>query len=128
MADEMLLMVTNRQIKRELKPVSDLCAGTRILSYMPAYKCIDGSSACIPGTPNLAFLSGTSMAAPVVTGQVAMCYEKGSCKANSSSELSKIVRVAVTYGRSNKEFGFRGDINDPFEGKYYGNLIYGNAF
>lgn len=103
-------------------------SGVRILSYMPAYKCLDGSSTCIAGTPNLAFLSGTSMAAPVITGQVAMCYEKGICKANSTTELAKIVRVAGTYSRSNRDYGFKGDTLQPVAGKHYGYLVYGNAY
>lgn len=106
-----------------------LLAGTRILSYMPAYKCKDGSASCISGTPNLGYLSGTSMAAPIVSGQVAMCYERGVCKSNSGSEYSKIVRPAGSYSRSNKRFGFNGDpYNSPTSGKYYGFLIYGNTY
>jgi subtilisin family serine protease len=106
-----------------------LLAGTRILSYMPAYKCKDGSASCISGTPNLGYLSGTSMAAPIVSGQVAMCYERGVCKSHSGSEYSKIVRPAGSYSRSNKRFGFNGDpYNAPVTGKYYGFLIYGNTY
>lgn len=95
---------------------------------MPAYKCKDGSASCIPGTPNLAYLSGTSMAAPIVTGQLAMCYEKGVCKSNSNTEYSKIVRPSGTHSRSNKQYGFKGDPYNPVSGKHYGYLIYGNSY
>lgn len=103
--------------------------GTRILSYLPAYKCLDSASNCIRGTPNLAYLSGTSMATPIISAQVAMCYEKGLCSSETASEASKILRAAYSYNKSNRMYGYKGDpLNRPIAGKYYGYLVYGNAF
>lgn len=104
-------------------------AGTRILSYLPAYKCLDSASNCIRGTPNLAYLSGTSMATPIISAQVAMCYEKGLCSSETASEASKILRAAYSYNKENRMYGYKGDpLNRPIAGKYYGYLVYGNAF
>lgn len=104
-------------------------AGTRILSYLPAYKCLDSASNCIRGTPNLAYLSGTSMATPIISAQVAMCYEKGLCSSEAASEASKITRATYNYNKANRSYGYKGDpLNRPIAGKYYGYLVYGNAF
>lgn len=103
--------------------------GTRILSSLPAYKCLDTNSPCIAGTKNLAYLSGTSMATPVVSAQLAACYERGTCRSNTTSEMAKVVRAAANNTRVGRAFGFSGDpINTPVAGKYYGYLVYGNAF
>ncbi|KAF8068246.1 aprE [Scenedesmus sp. PABB004] len=96
------------------RPANMIAApGVRVLSYQPAYKCADGSAACIAGTPNLGYLSGTSMAAPIVAGQAAMCYEKGACSSNRGSEWAKLTRAAAAYARGHADHGFAGDARDP---------------
>jgi hypothetical protein len=96
---------------------------------MPAYKCLDSETGCVRGTPNLAYLSGTSMATPIISAQVAMCYEQGVCTNETWSEAGKITKAAVTYNKANRQYGFKGDpVNKPEAGKYYGYLTYGNAF
>jgi subtilisin len=106
---------------RARRSVMIAAPGVRVLSYMPPYKCLDGSAACVPGTPNLAYLSGTSMAAPVVTG-------RGVCNSERGGEASKILSAAAAHARAQSSFGFVGDANDPKPGRHYGHLIYGNAF
>lgn len=103
--------------------------GTRILSYFPAYKCLDSAAGCLRGTPNLAYLSGTSMATPIVAAQVAMCYEQGICRSETGSEANRILRATYSFNKANRDYGYRGDpLNKPINGKYYGYLVYGNAF
>jgi len=106
-----------------------LLAGVRILSSLPAYRCIDANSPCVPDTENLAYLSGTSMATPIVSAQLAMCYEKGTCKSETTHEMARVVRQASNFTRNSREYGYTGDpLNNPIPGKYYGYLVYGNAF
>jgi hypothetical protein len=69
------------------------------------------------------------MATPIISAQVAMCYEKGICKSETSSEATRLTRAAYTYNKNNRVYGFKGDpMNRPIAGKYYGYLTFGNAF
>jgi subtilisin family serine protease len=68
--------------------------------------------------------SGTSLAAPVVSGTVALCIASGPCTGLTPAQIiQKIVADAAAYNNSHPEYGFAGDPLRPVEGKYYGYLI-----
>jgi hypothetical protein len=69
------------------------------------------------------------MATPIISAQVAMCYEQGQCKSESASEGNRILKATIAFNKANREYGFKGDpANRPLTGKHYGYLVYGNAF
>jgi subtilisin family serine protease len=69
---------------------------------------------------------GTSMAAPHITGVVALCIASGVCAGLTPAQIGmKIVNEAAAYNtqRRNATYGFAGDPLRPITGKYYGYLI-----
>jgi subtilisin len=76
----------------------------------------------VPGGYDL--ISGTSQAAPHVTGVVAICIASGSCAGLSPAQIMrKIIGDAAAYNTANPDYGFAGDPLHPISGKYYGYLI-----
>jgi subtilisin len=69
--------------------------------------------------------AGTSMAAPHVTGTVALCIANGPCAGlNPSQVVQKILRDAAAYNTANPSYGFTGDpLHSSDSNKYYGYLI-----
>ncbi len=71
------------------------------------------------------FGSGTSFAAPQVTGTVALCIYSGPCAGLTPAQIiAKIVSDAAAYNTANPSYGFTGDpLHNPDPNKYYGYLI-----
>ena len=73
------------------------------------------------------YLTGTSMAAPHVTGTVELCVVVGACDGVPADEIQKIRSDAAAYNTANPGFGFTGDPLRPTSGKaagrYYGYLV-----
>ena len=70
--------------------------------------------------------TGTSFAAPLVTGTVALCIASGPCAGLTPRQIvQKIVADAAAYNTSRKgtDYGFQGDPLRPISGKHYGYLI-----
>jgi subtilisin family serine protease len=80
--------------------------------------------------------SGTSMAAPMVAGTVALCMASGACMHEGDSlagtpatrftpaeVIQKIRGDAAAYNTANPSFGYSGDPLRPYSGRYYGYLI-----
>ncbi len=68
--------------------------------------------------------SGTSFAAPLVAGTVALCVASGPCAGLTPSQvLQRVVADAAGYNTANVGYGFQGDPLRPISGKYYGYLI-----
>jgi subtilisin len=69
--------------------------------------------------------SGTSFAAPQVTGTVALCIYSGPCAGLTPAQIiTKIVSDAAAYNTANPSYGFTGDpLHNPDVNKYYGYLI-----
>jgi subtilisin family serine protease len=83
----------------------------------------DCVSSLYPG-PSVAVDSGTSFAAPHVTGVVALCIASGSCAGLTPAGIvSKIVGDANAYNTAYPDYGYAGDPNHPTAGKNYGPLI-----
>ena len=70
--------------------------------------------------------SGTSFAAPLVAGTVALCIAAGPCAGLTPAQIvQKIVAdaAAANAGAKNAGYGFAGDPLRPVPGKSYGYLI-----
>ncbi len=69
--------------------------------------------------------SGTSFAAPAVTGLIALCISTGACAGLTPAQIiTKMVSDAAVYNQANPDYGFTGDPqHSPAAGKYYGNLV-----
>src|SRR5262249_42189371 len=67
-------------------------------------------------------LSGTSMAAPHVTGTVALCISRGMCT-GGESPASVVSMIQTTAGFE----GFTGDPGSPISGRYYGYIDWASA-
>ncbi len=68
--------------------------------------------------------TGTSFAAPLVSGTVALCIASGHCAGLTPMQIiAKITGDANAYAAANPENGFQGDPEHPIAGKYYGPLI-----
>jgi subtilisin family serine protease len=71
-----------------------------------------------------AVASGTSFAAPIVAGTVALCIASGPCRNLTPAQIiQKIVADAASYNTAHPEYGFAGDPLRPTPWKYYGHLI-----
>ena len=94
--------------------------GRSILSTAAPHSRIwGGSKAPLYGT-----LSGTSMAAPHVTGTVALCIHSGTCAGLTPSEIvQKMRNDAAAYNTAQPSYGFTGDPLHPVSGRYYGFLL-----
>lgn len=82
---------------------------------------------CVQSTFNggsYAHGSGTSFAAPAVSGTVALCIASGPCGGLTPAQITqKIVADAAAYNNAHPEYGFVGDPLRPVAGKYFGYLI-----
>jgi subtilisin len=68
-------------------------------------------------------ISGTSMAAPHVSGTVALCISSGRCAGLSPPGIiSKLRSDASAYTRAHLAYGYRGDPASPVTARYYGYL------
>jgi subtilisin family serine protease len=68
--------------------------------------------------------TGTSFAAPLVSGTVAICIASGNCAGLTPMQIiAKITCDANAYAAANPQNGFQGDPEHPIAGKYYGPLI-----
>jgi subtilisin family serine protease len=74
-------------------------------------------------------LSGTSMAAPHVTGVTALCLDEGGvrgpCAGLTTSGVIDLVRGEAEQRSASGGFGFRGDPHDPIVERYFGYLAWG---
>ncbi|MFF1686943.1 MULTISPECIES: S8 family serine peptidase [unclassified Streptomyces] len=67
---------------------------------------------------------GTSFAAPVVSGVLALCIDTGRCGDSSPARnLRKLVNDARKYNDHDRRYGFFGDPHRPIPGRYFGPLI-----
>jgi subtilisin family serine protease len=82
---------------------------------------------CIASTfigSQYAVWSGTSFAAPIVAGTVALCIAAGPCAGLTPAQIvAKIVADAETYNLAHPDYGFDGDPLRPQGARYYGYLI-----
>jgi len=74
-------------------------------------------------------LSGTSMAAPHVSGVTALCLDEGGvrgpCAGLTTSGVIDLVRTEAEQRSASGGLGFRGDPRDPIVGRYFGYLAWG---
>jgi subtilisin family serine protease len=75
--------------------------------------------------PLYGVLSGTSMAAPHVTGTVALCIYSGACAGLTPAQIIQKIRSdAAAYNTAHPSYGFTGDPLHPVSGRYYGFLLW----
>ena len=80
--------------------------------------------------------SGTSMAAPMVAGTVALCMASGACmhagdaltgtpatRFSPPEVIQKLRADAAAYSSANPSFGYSGDPLRPYSTRYYGYLV-----
>jgi hypothetical protein len=64
------------------------------------------------------------MAAPHVTGTVALCIYSGACAGLTPSQIIQQIRSdAAAYNTAHPSYGFTGDPLHPVSGRYYGFLL-----
>lgn len=68
-------------------------------------------------------ISGTSMAAPHVTGTVALCIASGRCSGSPSDIIARIRADADAHGSR-----FAGDDHAPRDGRFYGDLVWAGGY
>jgi subtilisin len=71
--------------------------------------------------------TGTSGAAPTVTGVIALCRAAGQCSGGPSSIIATIRSDAQSYSSSNPGFRYTGDPFSPVSG-YYGYLVQADLY
>ncbi|GBF88068.1 serine protease [Raphidocelis subcapitata] len=70
-------------------------------------------------------MSGTSMAAPHVSGIVARCYAAGECASETDTEMERITSLMRNYAEAHPDRGFSGDaISSPSGGQYFGYAVF----
>jgi subtilisin len=71
-------------------------------------------------------VTGTSFAAPIVAGTVALCLASGKkpCAGLTPAQIAAKIRAdAAAYNQANPGYGYQGDPLRPVAGKHYGYLI-----
>jgi hypothetical protein len=68
------------------------------------------------------------MACPHVAAVAARCYRAGVCKAETGSEMQRILTMTRVYNEAHPDYGFEGDPSRPAAGKVYGYMVYGNKW
>lgn len=68
-------------------------------------------------------ISGTSMAAPHVSGTVALCIASGRCRGAPAAIIRQIRADAAAHGN-----GFAGDDESPIAGRRYGDLVWAGGY
>jgi subtilisin len=85
-------------------------------------------ASCIGSTyigSTYAIASGTSLAAPLVTGTVSLCIASGACAGLTAAQIVEKIRSdTATYNAANPDYGFTGDpLHSLDPNRYYGYLI-----
>lgn len=68
-------------------------------------------------------ISGTSMAAPHVSGVVALCIASGRCRGTPAAIIRQVRADAAAHGN-----GFSGDDRAPVAGRRYGDLVWAGGY
>ena len=69
------------------------------------------------------YMSGTSMAAPLVAGTAHLCIASGRCAGSPAETIQTLRTDAEAHSLANPGYGFGGDPLRPVEGRYYGHLL-----
>jgi hypothetical protein len=76
-----------------------------------------------------AIMSGTSMAAPHVSGIALRCYLSGYCNSPNNHEIAKLVNLFRAYSSFLPSYGFGGDpITRPLADKYFGYMAWAGVW
>jgi subtilisin family serine protease len=87
---------------------------------------IAAPGACIYSTwlsSGYGYQSGTSMAAPHMSGAAHRCIVSGQCAGTVAETIQKLRADAQAWNDANPNWGFTGDPRRPVTGRYYGYLV-----